>query len=162
AADWAEAFEAPDPGTSHNEAHNQIWDELLTILIDKHEGDASADLLRRSLERNRELLTAFHRAWPLLEAADLVGDLWAAPAYLRMCAPWLGPDDVRRLQRADAQAWTTSDLPLLDAARQRLGDPEASRLERRREAALTAQRERMTQVVDSLIDAARDSGADEY
>ena len=45
------------------------------------------------------------------------------PAYLRLCAPWLSPDEVRKLQRADAQAWTVSDLPLLDAARQRLGDP---------------------------------------
>ena len=35
-----------------------------------------------------------------------------------------------------------SDLPLLDAARQRLGDPEASRRRRRHEAALAAERER--------------------
>jgi hypothetical protein len=160
AEDWAEAFEAPDPGTPHNEAHDQIWEELLTILVDKHDGDASPDLLRRSLLQNRELRTTFHRAWPLLEAADLVGDLWSVPAYLRMCAPWLSPDDVRRLQREDAQAWTVSDLPLLDAARQRLGDPEASRRKRRREAALAAQRERMAQVVDNLIEA--DDDADPY
>ena len=60
-----------------------------------------------------------------------------------MCAPWLEPDEVRRLQRADAQAWTVSDLPLLDAARQRLGDPEASRRRRRHEAAVAAEREQM-------------------
>ncbi|GGO83047.1 RNA polymerase recycling motor ATPase HelR [Nonomuraea cavernae] len=153
ADDWAEAFEAPDPGTPHNEARDQIWEELLTILADKYEEDISVDLLRRSLLRDRELLTTFNRAWPLLEAADLVGDLWSVPAYLRMCAPWLGPDDVRKLQRADAQAWTVSDLPLLDAARQRLGDPEASRRKRRQEAALAAQREQMAQVVDNLIEA---------
>ncbi|MFI6604454.1 RNA polymerase recycling motor ATPase HelR [Nonomuraea sp. NPDC050536] len=151
--DWAEAFEAPDPGTPHNEARDQIWEELLTILVDKHDGDASADLVRRSLLRDRELLTIFNRAWPLIEAADLVGDLWSVPAYLRMCAPWLSPDDVRKLQREDAQAWTVSDLPLLDAARQRLGDPEASRRKRRQEAALAVQRERMAQVVDNLIEA---------
>ena len=73
------------------------------------------------------------------------------PAYLRMCAPWLSPDEVRRLQRADAQAWTVSDLPLLDAARQRLGDPEASRRKRRRDAAVAAEREQMARVVDDLI-----------
>ncbi|GAA4591787.1 RNA polymerase recycling motor ATPase HelR [Planotetraspora phitsanulokensis] len=153
ADDWAEAFEAPEPGTPHNEARDQIWEELLTILVDKHDGDVSADLLRRSLQRDRELLTTFNRAWPLIEAADLVGDLWSVPAYLRMCAPWLSPDDVRKLQRENAQAWTVSDLPLLDAARQRLGDPEASRRRRRREAALAAQREHMAQVVDNLIEA---------
>lgn len=153
ADDWAEAFEAPDPGTPHNDARDQIWEELLTILVDKHDGDAPDHLLRKSLLQNRELLTTLNRAWPLLEATDLVGDLWSVPAYLRKCAPLLSVDDVRRLQRADAQAWTVSDLPLLDAARQRLGDPEASRRKRRQEAALAAQRERMAQVVDTLIEA---------
>ncbi|MEU2394674.1 RNA polymerase recycling motor ATPase HelR [Streptomyces sp. NPDC007369] len=188
ADDWATAFAAAEPGTPHNEARDQVWEELITLLVDKHEhddedengyedryrdvdedeyedgyadgGGVPAHLLRRSLTRNRELVTAFHRAWPLLEAADLVGDLWSVPAYLRMCAPWLGPDEVEKLQRAEPQAWTLSDLPLLDAARQRLGDPEAARRKRRNEAVLAAQRQRMTQVVDNLIAAAADSGAD--
>ncbi|MER5646251.1 RNA polymerase recycling motor ATPase HelR [Streptosporangium sp. NPDC002524] len=154
AADWAEAFEAAEPGTPHNEARDRIWEELLTILVDRHgDEEAPAHLLRRSLLRNRELLTVFNRAWPLLDAADLVGDLWSVPAYLRMCAPWLGPDDVRRLRRENAQAWTVSDLPLLDAARQRLGDPEASRRRRRHEASVAAERERMATVVDALLEA---------
>ncbi len=181
ADDWAVAFEAAEPGTPHNEARDQVWEELLTLLVDKHGGGASdggasddgasadtgggeaevpAELLRKSLRQNRELLGAFNRAWPLLEAADLVGDLWSVPAYLRMCAPWLSREEVRLLQRADAQAWTVSDLPLLDAARQRLGDPEAARRRRRQKAVLAAQRERMAQVVDNLIDAVAASGAD--
>ncbi|MFD9220732.1 RNA polymerase recycling motor ATPase HelR [Streptomyces sp. NPDC060064] len=150
ADDWAVAFEAA-PGTPHNEARDQIWEELLTILVDKHDGDVSADLLRKSLGQNRELRTTFDRAWPLIEAADLVGDLWSVPAYLRKCAPWLSPDDVRQLQREDAQAWTVSDLPLLDAARQRLGDPEASVRKRRHEASVTAERARRADVIDSLL-----------
>ncbi|MCT9933027.1 AAA family ATPase [Planotetraspora sp. A-T 1434] len=153
ADDWAEAFEAPEPGTPHNEARDQIWDELLTILMDKHDGDAPADLLRKSLLQDRNLLTTFNRAWPLIEAADLVGDLWSVPAYLRMCAPWLSPDDVQTLQRGDAQAWTVSDLPLLDAARQRLGDPESSRRKRRHNASVAAEREHMARVVDDLLQA---------
>ncbi|MEU4654037.1 RNA polymerase recycling motor ATPase HelR [Streptomyces sp. NPDC023723] len=160
AGEWAVAFEAAAPGTPHNEARDQVWEELLTILVDKHEGDAPEELLRRSLNRNRELRTAFDRAWPLLEAADLVGDLWTVPAYLRLCAPWLDRDEVRGLQRADPAAWTVSDLPLLDAARQRLGDPEAARKRRRDRATLAAQRERMDRVVDNLISAVADSGAD--
>jgi hypothetical protein len=153
ADDWAEAFEAPEPGTPHNEARDQIWEELLTILMDKHDGDTSADLLRKSLLQNTELLTTFNSAWPLLEAADLVADLWSVPAYLRKCAPWLGPDDVQELQRGDAQAWTVSDLPFLDAARQRLGDPEASRRKRRHSASVAAEREHMAKVVDDLLNA---------
>ena len=98
--DWADAFDAPPPGTPHNEARDQIWEELLTILADKVEiddaddqdtedGNVSADLVRRSVAQCRELADAFNKAWPLLEATDLVGDLWEVPAYLRMCAPWL-------------------------------------------------------------------------
>ncbi|MFC4061768.1 RNA polymerase recycling motor ATPase HelR [Planomonospora corallina] len=153
ADDWAEAFRAPEPGTPHNEARDRIWEELLTILVDKHDGDVPADLLRRSLRHNRELLQAFNRAWPLIEAADLVGDLWSVPAYLRMCAPWLGPGDVRKLQRDDAHAWTVSDLPLLDAARRRLGDPQAWRRRRRQEVSAAARREHMERVIDDLIEA---------
>jgi DNA helicase IV len=155
--DWAEAFEAPDPGTPHNDAREQVWEELLTILIDKYDDDeVSADQLRKSLLNNDELRAIFNRAWPLLEAADLVGDLWSVPAYLRKCAPWLSADDVQKLQRNDAQAWTISDLPLLDAANQRLGDPETSRRQRRQEATLAARREQMAQVVDDLIEVADD------
>lgn len=151
AADWASAFGAADPGTPHNEARDQIWEELLTILVDKHDGDAPEEQLRASLRRNRELFALFDRAWPLVEAADLVGDLWSVHAYLRRCAPWLTSEEVGRLQRPDAQAWTVSDLPLLDAARQRLGDPEASRRRRRHEAAAAAEREQMDRVVESLL-----------
>jgi len=154
--DWAEAFDAPEPGTAHNEARDQILAELVTILMDKNDGDVPADLFRKSLLQNRELRAALNRAWPLIEARDLVGDLWSVPAYLRLCAPWLNPDEVQRLQRADAEAWTVSDLPLLDAARQRLGDPEASRRQRQRDAVVAAEREQMARVVDDLIEAADD------
>ncbi len=155
--DWATAFEAAEPGTPHNEAREQVWQELLTLLIDKHDGDAAPELLRRSRRGNRELRAACNRAGPLLEAADLVGDLWSVPAYLRLCAPGLDADEVRRLQRADAHAWTVSDLPFLDAARQRLGDPEEALRKRRDAAALAAERARMSRVIDSLL-AADDDG----
>ncbi|MEU1820214.1 RNA polymerase recycling motor ATPase HelR [Streptomyces roseifaciens] len=151
AGDWAAAFEAVEPGTPHNEAREQIREELIAILMDKDDGDAPPELLRRSLLQDRELTGALNRAWPMIEASDLVGDLWSVPAYLRKCAPWLGPDDVRALQRKDAQAWTVSDLPLLDAARQRLGDPEASVRKRRHDASVAAERARRSAAIDSLL-----------
>ncbi|MEV6955589.1 RNA polymerase recycling motor ATPase HelR [Streptomyces sp. NPDC051183] len=157
AADWAAAFRAVEPGTPHNEARDQIREELVTILMDKDDSDVAPELLRRSLLQDRELIGTLNRAWPMLDAGELVGDLWSVPAYLRKCAPWLGPDDVRRLQRADAQAWTVSDLPLLDAARQRLGDPEASVRKRRRDAAVAAERARRADVIDGIL-AADDDG----
>ena len=149
--DWAEAFAAADPGVPHNENRDDVWDALVGILVDRCDDDVPVGQLRRALARNEALLDAFGGAWPRIDAADLVGDLWSVPAYLRRCAPWLAPEEVRRLQRPDPQAWTLSDLPLLDAARQRLGDPETSRRRRRQEAALAAQREEMDAVVDHLI-----------
>ena len=171
--DWAEAFESAEPGTPHNEARDQVWEALLGILVDKLRGDLEDEddadddaddfdaygldrgdvdgKLRRSLAASRELLRTFARARPLLKASDVVGDLWSVPAYLRVCAPWLEPQEVAALQRADAHAWTIADLPLLDAARQRLGDPEASRRRLRQEEVAAAERERMSDVVDQLI-----------
>ncbi len=150
-ADWMEAFGAA-VGMPHNEARDQVWEELVSILMDKHDDDeVPAEMLRRSLLQNIDLVATFDRAWPLLEATDIVEDLWSAPAYLRRCAPWLTPEQVRTLQRDDARAWTLADLPLLDAARQRLGDPEASRRRRRHDAAVAAERQRMDRVVDELL-----------
>ena len=152
ATDWAEAFEAAEPGVPHNEARDLVWETLLTILIDKETEEIQPESIRNALLRNRELQVAFGRAWPLLEAADVVGDLWSVPAYLRNCAPWLTAEDVNALQRTDPHSWTTSDLPLLDAARHRLGDPESSRRSRHLEIEIAAQQARMADVVADLVD----------
>ncbi|GAA4375444.1 RNA polymerase recycling motor ATPase HelR [Agromyces bauzanensis] len=156
-AEWAEAFDAVEPGTAHNDARDEVWEALLDILIDQFEDEeVPPHLVRRSLLQNESLAATFAKAWPLLDPAGVVGDLWTVPAYLRRCAPWLSSEQVGMLQRADARSWTVSDLPFLDAARQRIGDPDAARRRRRREAALAADRQRMADVVDDLI-AADDS-----
>lgn len=162
AADWEEAFGAADPASPHNEARGEVWEALLDLLVDKLDDDLVDDprVARRLLARHEELRREFSRAWPLLDPAGVVADLWTVPGYLRRCAPWLDDEQVARLRREDGRAWTVEDLPFLDAARQRIGDPEAPMRERRREAALAAQRERMADVVDDLIaaDAASDDG----
>ncbi|WP_330473294.1 RNA polymerase recycling motor ATPase HelR [Terrabacter sp. C0L_2] len=162
-ADWQEAF-AAGLNLPHNEARDDVWEALLAILLERHDLEARLDddcldieleatpaMVRRSLEQNRELRTAFERSWPLLDAEDVVGDLWTVPAYLRRCAPGLEVADVRRLQRAEPTAWTRSDLPLLDAARLRLGDREAARRRSRQDAERTAEREERAKVVEHLI-----------
>lgn len=159
-ADWVEAFAAPEPGTPHNEARDQVWDALVEILSDKVDPEeVPLDQLARALRADGGLVEAVTRAWPLIEPTDLVGDLWTVPAYLRRCAPWLGPDEVQALRRSDPHAWTVSDLPLLDAARQRLGDPEASRRRRRQEASAAAQRAQIAEVVDRILEAGDDVDA---
>ena len=153
-SDWAEAFDSPAPGAPHNEARDDVWDELLTILLDKHatDDDVPEEQVRRALAQHGALRETFTRAWPLLDHTDVVGDLWAVPAYLRRCAPWLSEDDVRLLRRPEGSPWTDADLPLLDAARQRLGDPEASKRRQRQDAETAAERERMDDVVAHAIE----------
>ncbi|MCJ0893931.1 RNA polymerase recycling motor ATPase HelR [Rhodococcus sp. ARC_M5] len=148
--DWIEAFSAPAPDTPHNEAREQIWDLLLTILTDRYDGDNPVEV-RTSLQRNVDLRKELDRSWTIIDAADLVADLWGVPAYLRRCAPWLGSEQVRALQRPDSAQWTVADLPLLDTARMRLGDPEHARRTRRRELASVHERSRMDRVVDELM-----------
>jgi DNA helicase IV len=154
--DWAEAFAAPDETLPHNEARDRVWDELVAIITGKHDEEVPADLLARALRQNRALVQTFNRAWPLLHAADVVGDLWSVPAYLRRCAPWLGAGEIATLQRSTASAWTDADLPFLDAARQRLGDPGTARRRRRQEAVVAEERERMAAVIDRLIESDED------
>ncbi|MFE7227122.1 RNA polymerase recycling motor ATPase HelR [Nocardioides sp. NPDC057577] len=126
--------------------------------LDKDEFDAyglvdedATDSLRASLETNAGLLHVFGEVWPRLRPADIVGDLWEVPAFLRMCAPWLTPEEVKTLQREDPQAWTEADLPLLDAAHRRLGDPDASRRRSAQKAAAAADRKAKAEVVSDLI-----------
>src|SRR4051794_29644903 len=45
ADEWAEAFEAPDPGTTHNEARDIVWEEVLRILTEKHGDEVPLHLL---------------------------------------------------------------------------------------------------------------------
>lgn len=169
--DWAAAFAAPASGTPHHEAREEVWDELLEILSVRYEERADdgaheraddgahdgaddavgAEDLRAHLRRHRGLVEAVERAWPQLEATDLVGDLWTVPAYLRLCAPWLEPEQVRLLQREDPSAWTVSDLPLLDAARRRLGDASAGRRQERQATRVAAERAEMDRVVEHLV-----------
>ena len=155
-ADWAEALAAVDPGTPHNDARDVIWEALLDILVDQHgvdEEEFGEDDVRRALASDDDLRDVVRRAWPILEAADLVSDLWSVPAYLRLCAPWLTDKERRALGRPEGAPWTVEDLPLLDAMRARLGDPRASARRRRRQEALAESRSVMDDVVDRLLEA---------
>jgi len=160
AEDWAEAFASAEPGLSHNDARDQVWESLVEIALDRltdRLGDeVPPELLHRAVAGGEGLRRRFARAWPVLDSRGVIADLWSVPAYLSLCAPWLDAAEVALLQRPEARAWTVSDLPLLDAAQERIGDPEASALRRRREAEQAAQRAYMDDVVDHMI-AADDS-----
>ena len=150
--DWAEAFGAAEPGVTHNEAREQVWDALVEIIVDQLVEEVPEEQVRDSLRQNPELRAAFNRGWPLLNAATLVGALWTRPNYLRRCAPWLDAGEIEALQRGDATAWTVADLPILDAARQRIGDPEEARRNLQRAAAIADAQAQMADVIADLIE----------
>ncbi|GAA3959085.1 RNA polymerase recycling motor ATPase HelR [Gordonia caeni] len=150
ARDWAVAFDAVEYGTPHNEARGQILDALTEHLAARHPGLPGGEFAA-ALAADRSLLSALHRAWPLLDARDVVGDLWTVPAYLRLCAPALSVDEAAALHRPDPQHWTVADLPLLDAARHRLGDKDFESRDRRRSAAVAEQQRVMGEVLDELV-----------
>ncbi|MFA7267375.1 MAG: RNA polymerase recycling motor ATPase HelR, partial [Candidatus Nanopelagicales bacterium] len=166
AEDWATAFEAPGIAAAHNEVRGEILEELVTILLDKVDEEidddgnvASTDELRHALASNEELNDALNRAWPMLSPTDLIADLLSVPAYLQRCAPSLSRTEIDRLMRPFEAPWTESDLPLLDAARHRLGDPHVSEREREHANAMAAEREHIERIVD---DFSAEAEGDEY
>ena len=153
--DWAEAIEAADDGTPHNDAQGVVWEELLDILTAKVD-EMPPHLARRELENHAGLREIFERVWPMLDPAGVVGALWTTPELLARAAPWLSDSDRALLARERAGAWTTADLPLIDAARDLMGDPATTARRRQRQRALAAERERIESVVDYLSDADED------
>ena len=90
-------------------------------------------------------VVALHRAAFLLHADSRVGArrgnlLLVGPhrPYLDY-GPGLSVEEIRLLQRPDPAAWTSADLPLLDAARYRLGDADRARSIQRRHAERAAE-----------------------
>jgi superfamily I DNA/RNA helicase len=154
---WAEAFDAPAPGTAHNDARDEVWDALVGGLVEEYaDEDVPPRQLDRALRQSTALQRAFVAAWPVLDPAGVVADLWSTPAYLRICAPWLDEQERAALRRApedgaDPRAWTRQDLPLLDAARALIGDPAAARQRRRQEAVTAEEREYRERVLDELL-----------
>lgn len=151
--DWAEACTRLAPSTPHNLARPEILDELTELLVDRlpEAEEDPVERIRAAVGHDEELVAALHGAWPLLSAPQVLTDLWEVPALLRHCAPWLTAEDRAALRRSPGEPWTLADLPLLDAARDRLGDRAAEARERRRAASRRRSEEEMDRVVEDLI-----------
>ena len=152
--DWADAFDAVEPGTAHDDARPAVWRALVEILSRRTRVPQRP--LAAELAKNERVARAFERAWPLLDPAGLVASLWTDAGFLRRCAPWLDATDAQALQREDGRAWTASDLPFLDAARRLIGDPASELVRRRRTAQLAEEREFRSHVADYLVSSSDD------
>jgi hypothetical protein len=137
---WGEGWGETSRGRDDFDAYGSGWDE-----------DQSP---REALENDDDLRALFDRAWPLLDPDAVVRGLLTNATLLRRCAPWLAADDIAALVDQGApETWTESDLPLIDAARQEVGDPHREAMERRARREAEEERRVMSDVVTDLITA---------
>lgn len=158
---WRDVFTSVPPHTPHNDAQDDLIEMVSEILAERLVAASDPDehdpaLIIAFLMANETLVSAVRHAWPILDSADIVADLWSVPAYLRLCAPTLSDDDVVALQRENPRAWTREDMPILDAARFRTGDPRAARERQKNKESAARYQDDMDRVIDDLI-AADDS-----
>jgi DNA helicase IV len=121
-AEWARQ-EARDSGQPHNEAR-AVFTEIVTYVLteramgrigrgwlsrdDKAEWEALRKDLIAELAADEKFTAALDELWPVLTPETLLAQLYQSPERLKAA----GADE--SLLRADGDAWTLSDMPLLD------------------------------------------------
>ncbi|WP_336632988.1 MULTISPECIES: HelD family protein [unclassified Microbacterium] len=145
---WGEASVSARSPEHHVDAYAAEEDFDAYGLVDD---DAEAPT-RAALEDDEDLSAYLEGLWPLLDPDALLRGLFASPRMLRVCAPWLAGDEAARLAaHAGATEWTDVDLPLLDVARRRVGDPRAELRRLRRRAEEASERRVRADVVTHLV-----------
>jgi DNA helicase IV len=156
-AEWARE-EARATGLPHNEARAMFREIVTYVLTERAIARIGRDWLTREdrdaweqlredltgeLAENEKFIAALDDLWPILTPQTLLAELYMSPERLRAA----GADAA--LYRADGDAWTVSDVPLLDELVDLLG--------RDKPADDAAERERMAEaeyaagVLDLLI-----------
>jgi len=149
-AEWARE-EARASGKPHNDARH-VFTEIITYVIteraiarigrgwlNREDRDAWEQLrttLIDELADNAAFTAALDELWPILTPQGLLAELYSSPERLRAAQA----DEV--LYRVDGNAWTISDVPLLDElvdllGRDKVADDAAER-ERKAETAFAA------------------------
>ncbi|MFI6100012.1 RNA polymerase recycling motor ATPase HelR [Lentzea sp. NPDC051213] len=160
-AEWARQ-EARDSGQPHNEARKVFVEIITYVLTERAIGRIGKGWLSRSDRRGWEdmrsglikdladdekFTLALDELWPVLTPEWLLGSLYSSPERLRSA----GADPA--LYRAQGEAWTVSDVPLLDELHDLVGRDK--RAEDAAEAAATAARQAETryaaEVLESLV-----------
>lgn len=157
-AEWARE-EARGSGRPHNEAR-AVFTEIITYVLteraigrigrgwltrdDKEAWEQLREDLIAELAEHDEFTAALDRLWPVLTPETLLAELFSSPERLRAA----GADEV--LWRARGDAWTVSDVPLLDELVDLLGH--AAQAEDEAERTRKAEAEYAAGVLDLLVD----------
>jgi DNA helicase IV len=133
-AEWA-IQEARASGRPHNEARAVFIDIITYVLteraitrigrgwLNREDREPRANLradLIDELSGNEPFAAALDELWPVLTPQSLLAELYSSPERLRAA----GGDEP--LYRADGDAWTVSDVPLLDELVDLLGRDKAA------------------------------------
>jgi DNA helicase IV len=159
-AEWA-IQEARKSGLPHNEARATFTEIVTYVLTERAIGrigrgwltrddreaweELRADLLKE-LADDEKFTAALDELWPILTPETLLAPLFTSPERLRAA----GADPA--LARADGDAWTVSDMPLLDELVDLLGRDTAAEQAAKRaiEREQKAEAEYAAGVMDSL------------
>ncbi|WP_406689608.1 RNA polymerase recycling motor ATPase HelR [Saccharopolyspora sp. ID03-671] len=143
-AEWARE-EARDSGLPHNEARAVFVDVVGYVLTERatariargwltREDEAWGNVreeVRAELAEHRGLREAIDALWPELTPQQLLAELYTSPERLRAVG-------AEPLLRGDGEAWTVSDVPLLDELVDLLGEVKAPAAEEDSEAEYAA------------------------
>jgi DNA helicase IV len=135
----------------HNRARYAFAKQLLRTVIGKLDAlDAELAAQRwvlRQIMAAEDFRSLVDYCWPRLTTEELIGDLLTPEGLAEAGRDLLSAEEQRLLARPPGSPWTVADVPLLDEAWARLGDPEEvlrAAAERRR---LRAERDYARQVI---------------
>jgi len=156
-AEWARE-EARASGLPHNEAQAKFTEIVTYVLTERAIGRIGKGWLSRSdreaweqmrkdlrkdLALDDKFTAALDELWPTLTPETLLAELYTSPERLRAA----GADEV--LSRAVGDAWTVSDVPLLDELVDLLGRDKSADLAA--EAQRKAETEHAARVLEGLV-----------
>ncbi|RKR74517.1 UvrD-helicase domain-containing protein [Frondihabitans australicus] len=129
----AEALKrAQERGKPHNEGrvlfNRYALAALTRQLVDQLRGrgttidDADELVLREDVRQSYDVRVLLNTAWIPLSPEKLLEDLYARPNWLASITQRWSPEDRALLRRARGEAFTISDVPLLDEAAELLGE----------------------------------------
>ncbi|WP_433833169.1 HelD family protein [Actinoplanes sp. CA-015351] len=104
-----------DRGTKPGAAHTSSSD------VDGLLSEEEIDELRERIAENEPIARFIESWWPTRDAGQTLRDLLSDPALLAGCAPTLSPGEISAVAGDAGGAWSSSDIPLLDAVADLLG-----------------------------------------
>ncbi len=123
---------ARDRARASRKPHNRARLTFVTSLLDRLaanlaqargvDPDSNREILLADLRDSPDVRREVNLCWMPLSPEKVISDLWADPGVLADAGPRLSARERAALARPPGQAWSVSDVPLLDEAAELLGE----------------------------------------